>query len=84
MRRKKKAQLLGVDMSVWANRALSAVGLSTIIYGLVRYTFIGEFFERLYRDTLGHSPIDDLVDSFDPREDIRTMKDDMRMIKDAL
>ena len=83
MARTKRMRLLGANLPMWVGRTLSALGLSTIIYGLIRYTFIGEFFERLYRDTIGHSPIDDFVDSFDPREDVRQINRDVDMLKDA-
>ena len=82
--KKKSARPLGLSLPTWAQRTLGMVGLGSIIYGLIRYTFVGELFERVYEKAVGHSPVDDLVDSLDPRNDIKVMKEDMRMIKNAL
>jgi hypothetical protein len=39
---------------------------------------IYDFFDDLIHP---HSELDDFVDSFDPREDVKVMKHDMRMVK---
>ena len=47
-------------MPGWLSDTMSAIGVTTVIYVLVKYTFVGELLERVYATTLGHSPIDEL------------------------
>ncbi len=84
MRQKRSVKVGGMSLPKLANRALGVLGVGSIIYGLIRYTFIGEVFERAYERAVGHSPIDDLADSLDPREDLTVMKADSKSLKNTL
>jgi hypothetical protein len=44
---------------------MSVIGLGTVIYALVKYTFVGEILERAYVSAFGGSPIDELGDGLE-------------------
>ncbi|GEM_PF-5670864 len=46
-------QLLDLNIPPWALRTLRVLGLTTVIDGVVRYTFFGELIEHLLERTLG-------------------------------
>ena len=58
MARKNHLRILGLDLPVWAGKMLGAFGITTILYGFIRYTFIGEWLDRLFRDMTGYAPVE--------------------------
>ncbi len=47
-----------MELPQWARRTLAVLGLTTVIDGVVRYTFFGEFVERMVQRTLGEGRYD--------------------------
>jgi hypothetical protein len=47
-----------MDVPNWLGQVLSTLGISTILYGILRYTFLGEFFERFLRTMIGVAPVE--------------------------
>lgn len=47
-------------MPGWLSDTMSMIGFGTVIYALVKYTFVGELIERAYLSAFGQSPIDEL------------------------
>jgi hypothetical protein len=88
MRRREHVRVLGFDIPARIGRVLSALGMTTVFYGLIRYTFIGEWFEHLFRDMTGYAPVegfagciaDDVLinNAMEPGHDFDLMKDEMR------
>ena len=88
IRRKDRTSILGFDLPTWVGRMLSAFGMTAILYGHIRYTFIGEWLEYLFQDMTGHAPVDGFTggltyDRMEPpameqERDYDVMKDEMR------
>ncbi|HWF43070.1 MAG TPA: hypothetical protein VG537_00360 [Candidatus Kapabacteria bacterium] len=55
---KKNLRILGLDLPAWASKMLAGFGITTLLYGFIRYTFIGEWFDRLFRDMTGYAPLE--------------------------
>jgi hypothetical protein len=49
-----------LGMPGWVSDTMTAIGLSTVIYALVRYTFLGEIIERVYVNTFGLTPAEEI------------------------
>jgi hypothetical protein len=56
-----RIRVLGVDLPAWIGQMLSALGITTVIYGILRYTFLGEYFERVLRNMVGVAPVEVLA-----------------------
>lgn len=54
----RKAGFIG--MPRWLSDSMSAIGLSAVLYVLAKYTFVGEMLERVYVNTFGQSPVDEI------------------------
>ena len=50
-------RFFGYSLPEWMRNSLHAVGLVTLLRMVFRYTFAGEYFERLYREAAGEGPI---------------------------
>jgi hypothetical protein len=57
MASQKQLKVFGYLLPVWMRDSLQATGLVNILRIMFRYTFAGEYFERLYREAAGEAPI---------------------------
>jgi hypothetical protein len=55
-------RFFGLDLPLWAGKMLGSFGITTILYGFIRYTFIGEWLDRLFRDMTGYAPVETVAD----------------------
>ena len=69
MKRGYRIRILGVNLPAWVGQVLSTLGITTLIYGVLRYTFLGEYFDRLMRNMVGIAPVEMI--SPDAREILR-------------
>jgi hypothetical protein len=52
-------KLFGFPLPVWMHDALRTTGLLIALKFVFRYTFAGEYFDRLYREAAGEAPIEE-------------------------
>ena len=57
MASQKTLKVFGYLLPYWMRDSLHAVGLVNLLRVVFRYTFAGEYFERVYREAAGEAPI---------------------------
>jgi hypothetical protein len=57
MASQRSLKFFGYPLPEWARNSLHAIGLVNMMRLVFRYTFAGEYFERLYREASGEAPI---------------------------
>jgi hypothetical protein len=50
-------KFFGHALPEWMRNSLHAVGMVNLLRMVFRYTFAGEYFDRLYREAAGEAPI---------------------------
>lgn len=52
-------KVFGFPLPTWMRDSLQAFGMVNFLRVVFRYTFAGEYFERLYREAAGQDPIEE-------------------------
>ena len=60
MASQKTLKVFGYSLPYWMRDSLHAIGLVSFLRIVFRYTFAGEYFDRLYRDAAGEAPIQEV------------------------
>src|SRR5947209_2770530 len=57
-----RLKLFGIPLSPALRDTLRALGIVSTLKVLFRYTFLGEFFEHIFRDAVGEDPIEEQLE----------------------
>ncbi|GEM_PF-5020918 len=58
---RRRLRLFSIALPHQVSYIVSASGLRTVLQALLRYTFFGELFARLFREGTGFEPIEEFV-----------------------